>query len=161
MDTSSKPVSEKKRKRRTESSAGIVVHIPTPRQKTSQPYHIPTPSPMYRNDFMGGSSPLPHPDMYQNGSGMQQFGQNMNPYGYGHLGMQPMSMPPHGMAPPYPATQYYNPPPPPHPGFIPNHGNTGYPIYHPYYHHSVTPQFAQPQFHGPVSAEVRDETTNE
>jgi len=59
--SSSKPVSEKKRKRRTESSAGIVVHIPTSQQKTSQPYHIPTPSPGYRNGFMRGSSPLPHP----------------------------------------------------------------------------------------------------
>ena len=158
-EPSSRPVSQKKRKIRSESS-GIVVHIPTSQQKkpkTSHPYHIPTPSPMYRNDFMGGSSPLPHTDVYQNSSGMQQFGQIMNPYG--HPGMQPMSMPPHGMAPPYPATQYYYPPPPPHPGFIPNHGNTGYPMNHPHYHHSVVaPQFARPQFHGPV-AEVRDEST--
>jgi len=113
---------------------------------------------MYQNGFMGGPSPLPHPDMHQNGSGMQQFGQ-INSYAYGHLGMQPMmSMPPHGIAPPPPA-QYYNPPPPPHPGFIPNHGNT-YPMNHPYFDHSViAPHLTQPQFHGPV-VEVRDETTS-
>jgi len=89
----------------------------------------------------------------------QQFGQNMNSYAYGHLGMQPMSMPPHGMAPPPPA-QYYYPPPPPHPGFIPNHGNTGYPMNHPYYHHSViAPQFAPPRYHGLGGvAEVRETT---
>ena len=131
-ESSSNPVSEKKRKTRTESS-GMIVHIPTSQQKkpkTSHSYHIPTPSPIYRNDFMGGSGPLPHPGMMQ-----QPFGQNMNSYD-GHLGMQPMSMPPHGMAPP-PLAQYYNPLPPPHPGFIPNHGNTGYPLNHPYFHHSV------------------------
>ena len=149
-EPSSNPVSQKKRKRRTASSAGMVVHIPTSQQKkpkTSQPYHIPTPSPMYQNGLS------PHPGMMQ-----QQFGQ-INPYDYGHLGVQSMSMPPHGMAPPPPA-QHYNPPPPPYPGFIPNHGNT-YPMNHPYYHHSVTPQFAhQPQFRGLGGvAEVRDETT--
>jgi len=115
-DPSSKPISEKKRQIRSESSAGMVVHIPTSQQKkpkTSHPYHIPTPSP--NQNVLGGSSPLPHPSM------MQQFGQKMNSYAYGHLGMQP-TMPPHGMAPP-PLVQYYNPPPPPHPGFIPNHGN--------------------------------------
>ena len=56
--------------------------------KSLQPCHIPTPS-------MGGSGPLPHPSM------MQQFVQVMIPYDYGHPGMQPMSMPPHGMMPPH------------------------------------------------------------